>query len=187
MVARTKQIPDSTAQSFSEDFCLHKSSVISILWETLHCKKKKVASTPDVRLIPERKLWLRKDVRILLPKNREAHKRMFTLRPSGGVRTNQVYKVSVRDSEFWKKDKWDNYKTNTAKLNQYIMWEISLYHSCEMFCSYLREEAQLVFLLSLSATTGHASNCFSALFSTVWLSKITVIVMRSHNHTSFFL
>lgn len=78
-------------------------------------------------------------------------------------------------------DKCDNYKTNTSKVK-------SLYHVCDvlslsflwsMCCSYLSEkDTELVFLLCLSAPTGHPWNRFSALFSRVQLSKITVIVVR---------
>lgn len=92
MVAHTKQGPDATAQSFS-DFCLHKSSVIFTLPETLSAgKKNQVALIPHVELTLEWKPWFQKDVIILLPKNREAHKRVFTLGLSGGGRINQVYK-----------------------------------------------------------------------------------------------
>lgn len=58
---------------------------------------------------------------ILLPKNREAHKRVFILGSSGGGRLNQVYKElqsGIPSSGKTKgiANKWGNYKTNISKV-----------------------------------------------------------------------
>lgn len=59
------------------------------------------------------------------------------------------------------------------------MWEIPLHCSREVcLVPTLGDEAELVCLLSLPATTGHAWNCFSVMFASTQLSKRTVIVMR---------
>lgn len=54
MVAHPKQVPDSTAQSFSEDCYPHKSSVIFTLQETFSTGEKKSSSfVPHIKLTPE--------------------------------------------------------------------------------------------------------------------------------------
>lgn len=73
-----------------------------------------------------------------------------------------------------------------TKLNQYITREIALYPSMwSIFCFYVREKKTQNLLLSLSATTGHAWNCFSVLFLRMQLSKRTGIVVTSWQSHEF--
>lgn len=61
MTAHTKQIPDSTVQSFSEDFCPQERGAISTF--KTHFSREK----SDVKLIPKQKPWVGEDVK------KEAH------------------------------------------------------------------------------------------------------------------
>lgn len=155
-------VPDSTAQSLSEDLCPQRE-MPPPPFNTHFSREKSSTLIPNLELIPEWQPWLGK-IWVFLCQRAEKPSRECLLWVLVMVSEQARWTKSLNKG-FWgleKKEeipnKWNNYKTNTSKVKSiYHVVDILISLMWCLFCFYIRQKrGGTCFPFSLSARNGHA-------------------------------